>query len=139
MFTIDYGIEILQRTPAALRAMLEGLSPAWTSATEGPDTWSAYNVVGHLIHGERTDWMARVGVILKDGGTFATFDRFAQFRESEGKSLGRLLDEFAAARHDSLQQLRALEQWRAQRRTCERPSWRDRGESRSTDRRHVRL
>lgn len=109
MFTIDYGIEILERTPATLRAMLEGLSPAWTSATEGPDTWSPYDVVGHLIHGERTDWMARVGIILKDGGTLATFDRFAQFRENEGRSLARLLDDFAAARKDSLQQLRALQ------------------------------
>jgi hypothetical protein len=108
MFTIDYGIEILERTPGALRVLLGGLSPAWTSATEGPDTWSPYDVVGHLIHGERTDWMARVGVILKDGGTFATFDRFAQFRESQGKSLARLLDEFAAARQDNLQTLRAL-------------------------------
>jgi hypothetical protein len=109
MFSLPRGIEILERTPRALRALLEGLSSDWTSASEGPDTWSPYDVVGHLIHGERTDWMARVGVILKDGGTFATFDRFAQFRESEGKSLARLLDEFAAARADSLQQLRALD------------------------------
>jgi hypothetical protein len=109
MFSLPRGIEILERTPRALRALLEGLSSDWTSASEGPDTWSPYDVVGHLIHGERTDWMARVGVILKGGGTFATFDRFAQFRESEGKSLARLLDEFAAARADSLQQLRALD------------------------------
>ena len=109
MFSIERGMEILERTPAVLRALLHGLPPEWASATEGPDTWSPYDVMGHLIHGERTDWMARVGIILKDGGTFHTFDRFAQFRESQGKSLGRLLDEFAAARQDSLQQLRALQ------------------------------
>ena len=108
MFTLESGLEVLERTPGALRALLEGLSPIWTSATEGPDTWSPYDVVGHLIHGERTDWMARVGIILKDGGTFHTFDRFAQFRESEGKSLAQLLDEFAAARQENLQKLRGL-------------------------------
>ena len=107
-FDLNEGVSVLERTPATLRAMLEGLPPVWIHGTEGPDTWSPYDVVGHLVHGERTDWMARVGVILKDGGTFATFDRFAQFRESQGKSLGQLLDEFAAARLDSLQQLRAL-------------------------------
>jgi len=108
MFSLEAGLEVLERTPGALRALLEGLSPVWTSATEGPDTWSPYDVVGHLIHGERTDWMARVGIILKDGGTFHTFDRFAQFRESEGKSLSRLLDEFAAARQENLRKLREL-------------------------------
>jgi uncharacterized damage-inducible protein DinB len=91
-----------------LRALLEGLGPEWTDANEGPETWSPYDVLGHLIHGERTDWMARVNIILESGGTFHTFDRFAQFRESQGKTLSQLLDEFADARRDSLDELRAL-------------------------------
>ena len=109
MFSLNLGLEILERTPASLRALLGGLSPEWTSVNEGPDTWSPYDVIGHLIHGERTDWMARVGIILEDGGTFHTFDRFAQFRESQGKPLTRLIDEFDAARRESLQKLRALQ------------------------------
>jgi hypothetical protein len=109
MFTIDRGLEILERTPAVLRGLLDGLSASWTTATEGPGTWSPYDVVGHLIHGERTDWMTRVRIILQPGGgTFATFDRFAQFRESEGKSLSQLLDEFAVARRHNVDALRAL-------------------------------
>src|SRR5687768_669591 len=108
MFTLERGLEILERTPAILRVWLDGLSPAWVEATEGPGTWSPYDVVGHLIHGERTDWMARVRVIVNGGGTFQKFDRFAQFEESRGKSLSQLLDEFAEARRDSLAELRAL-------------------------------
>lgn len=109
MFTLPLGLEILQRTPSTLRALLGGLSPEWTSANEGPETWSPYDVMGHLIHGERTDWMARVNIIINGGGTFHTFDRFAQFRESQGKSLAQLLDEFEHARRDSLAALTALE------------------------------
>ena len=108
MFTLDRGLEILDRTPAVLRVWLDGLSPAWVSATEGPDTWSPYDVVGHLIHGERTDWMTRVMVIINGGGTFQKFNRFAQFEESQGKSLSELLDEFAAARRENVAELRAL-------------------------------
>ena len=108
MFTLDRGLEILERTPTVLRVLLDGLSPAWIDATEGPDTWSPYDVVGHLIHGERTDWMTRVRVIVDGGGTFRKFDRFAQFEESRGKSLAQLLDEFAEVRTESLAQLRAL-------------------------------
>lgn len=108
MFTLEPGLEILERTPAVLRVWLGGLSPAWIDATEGPETWSPYDVVGHLIHGERTDWMTRVMVIMNGGGTFQKFDRFAQFEESRGKSLADLLDEFAEARRESLERLRAL-------------------------------
>lgn len=108
MFTVELGLEILERTPAVLRAWLSGLSPAWVTANEGPDTWNPYDVVGHLIHGERTDWMTRAKMILGGGGTFATFDRFAQFRESEGKSLAQLLDEFEAVRRENLAALKAF-------------------------------
>lgn len=99
-FNLNTGIEILQRTPHALRAMLAGLTPAWTDATEGPDTWSPYVIVGHLIHGERTDWIPRAQIILAQGPDrrFTPYDRFAQFRESQGKSLADLLDEFASLR-----------------------------------------
>jgi hypothetical protein len=108
VFSIPHSLEVLSRTPAVLRALLGGLSDEWTGGNEGPDTWSPYDVLGHLIHGERTDWMTRVRIILDTGGTFASFDRFAQFRESEGKTLAQLLDEFEAARKDSLRELRAL-------------------------------
>ena len=108
MFTVELGLEILERTPSVLRTWLGGLSPEWLAANEGPDTWNPYDVVGHLIHGERTDWMARTDIILGGGGTFATFDRFAQFRESEGKSLSQLLDEFAEVRRSNVARFRSL-------------------------------
>jgi len=95
---------MLERTPRTVREMLNGLPDSWIHATEGPDTWSPYVIVGHLIHGERTDWIPRARIILDQAGDrrFEPFDRFAQFRESEGKSLGELLDEFATRRQDSL-------------------------------------
>ncbi len=108
MFTLERGLEILERTPAVVRVWLDGLSPAWIRANEGPDTWSPYDVMGHLIHGERTDWMTRAEIILHGGGTFAVFDRFAQFRESEGKTLAQLLDEFESARGENVARLRSL-------------------------------
>ena len=109
-FNLAVGIAVLERTPHAFRAMLAGLSPAWTDATEGPETWSPYVIVGHLIHGERTDWMARARKILQYGETqtFEPFDRLGQVRESQGKSLGQLLDEFARLRSKNLDELRAL-------------------------------
>lgn len=106
-FDIRTGIQVLERTPGTLRAMLDGLSPTWFDATEGPETWSPYVVVGHLIHGERTDWIPRAEIILAQGDSrrFAPYDRFAQFTESEGKSLRQLLDEFAALRAANLRTL----------------------------------
>ena len=103
-FDLAHGVAILERTPHTLRAMLAGLPGAWTGATEGPETWSPYVIVGHLIHGERTDWMARAGIILAQGTErrFTPYDRFAQFRESQGKSLAELLDEFARLRAENL-------------------------------------
>jgi len=103
-FDLDTGIAVLERTPPALRAMLDGLPSSWTDATEGPDTWSPYVIVGHLIHGERTDWIPRARIILAQGTErrFAAYDRFAQFRESAGQSLAALLDEFARLRAENL-------------------------------------
>lgn len=108
-FDLATGITVLERTPATLRAMLDGLPPAWIDATEGPDTWSPYVIVGHLIQGERTDWIPRARIILAQAEQrrFTPFDRFAQFRESEGKSLRQLLEEFARLRADNLAMLHA--------------------------------
>ncbi len=95
---------VLERTPPTLRAMLAGLPGPWTEATEGPETWSPFDIMGHLIHGERTDWIARAELILAQGASrrFAPFDRFAQFEESRGKSLAALLDEFERVRAANL-------------------------------------
>ena len=108
---LDHTVSLLTRTPAALDALLRDLPEAWTFQNEGENTWSAFDVVGHLIHGERTDWMARARMILQFGETraFEPFDRWGQIRESEGKSLGHLLDEFARLRRENLAELRAIE------------------------------
>jgi len=107
---LEHTMSLLARTPAALNALLRNLPEPWISCNEGDKTWSAYDVVGHLIHGERTDWMPRVRMILEFGETrtFEPFDRLAQMRESKGKSLGQLLDEFARLRSENLEALRAL-------------------------------
>ena len=103
-FDLTAGIAVLERTPQTLRALLAGLPPAWTDATEGPETWSPYVIVGHLIHGERTDWIPRARIILDlvPERRFTPYDRFAQFRVSEGKSLADLLDELARLRGENL-------------------------------------
>jgi hypothetical protein len=108
-FDLTTGMAVLERTPATLRAMLDGLPSAWTDADEGPDTWSPYVIVGHLLHGERTDWIARARIILEQGPDrrFAPYDRFAQFDESKGKSLTDLLDEFTKLRIENLIILKA--------------------------------
>jgi hypothetical protein len=104
------AIPVLERTPAVLRVLLEGLPSAWTEAREGPESWSPYDVVGHLIHGERTDWIPRAEMILRVGETepFPPFDRVAMFRDSAGKPLGELLDTFARLRIESVARLRAM-------------------------------
>lgn len=108
---LDHTIALLERTPAALGALLRDLPDAWTQRNEGEKTWSAYDVLGHLIHGERMDWMPRVRMVLEHGEakTFERFDRFAQESESQGKTLAQLLDEFARLRAANLKQLRALD------------------------------
>jgi DinB superfamily len=107
-FDLALAIEVLERGPATFRALLAGLPEAWTSSNEGPDTWSAFDNIGHLIHGERTDWIPRARMILEHGRTrtFEPFDRFAQIRENLGKSMQELLDEFATLRAQNLATLR---------------------------------
>jgi hypothetical protein len=109
-FSLDEGTAVLARTPGTLSAMLRDLPGPWIEAHEGGDTWSPFDVVGHLIHGERTDWMPRVRRILEDGEArpFDPFDRFAQFEASRGRSMASLLDEFATLRRGSLEDLHAL-------------------------------
>ncbi len=108
--SLQQTTSLLTRTPAALNALLRDLPDAWTMRNEGDNTWSAFEVVGHLIHGDRTDWMTRAKIILQLGQSqpFPPFDRLGHIRESEGKSLNQLLDEFAHVRSDSLRQLREL-------------------------------
>jgi uncharacterized damage-inducible protein DinB len=109
-FSIDQSIALLARTPATLNALLRDLPQEWTHANEGPSTWSAFDVVGHLIHGEQTDWLVRTRLILEHGESrpFDKFDREAQFRLSAGKSLPQLLDEFTSLRAENIAALRAL-------------------------------
>jgi hypothetical protein len=107
---LEHTISLLARTPAVLDALLRDLQDAWTLRNEGDATWNAFDVVGHLLHGERTDWIPRAKRLLEFGETraFEPFDRWGQVRESQGKSLGQLLDEFARLRSDNLRELRAL-------------------------------
>lgn len=102
---------ILARTPATLDTLLRGLPPAWTSAHEGGETWSPFDVIGHLVHGERTDWLPRVRIILADGESrpFPPFDRLAQFENFSGRTIEALLDEFATLRRESLAALDAMQ------------------------------
>jgi hypothetical protein len=113
---VEESIAILERMPAALEALLRGLPDSWVRATEGPGTWSPYDVLGHLIHGERTDWMSRLAIMLEFGTerTFDPFDREAQFRETENKSLDQLLDEFKTLRAANVERLRQLDLHSAQ-------------------------
>jgi hypothetical protein len=107
---MEEAVAILARTPATLDALLRGLPDGWILANEGGETWSPFDVIGHLIHGERTDWMPRVRIILAHGEAraFDPFDRFAQFTRSEGRTLASLLDELAELRRQNLHELAAL-------------------------------
>ena len=109
-FNLDQCAEILERTPQVLRELVAGLPTNWTRTNEGGETWSPYDVVGHLIHGERTDWIPRTEHILRHGDAvpFESFDREAMFEASRGRSLGELLDTFEALRRESLARLAAL-------------------------------
>jgi len=103
-FSVDEAINILQRTPSVLRALLQVLPDHWARANYGPDTFSPFDVVGHLIHGEKTDWIPRMRIILDDGEStpFPPFDRYAMYEASQGKSIEELLDEFERLRGKSL-------------------------------------
>lgn len=106
-FDLADAIAILERTPRTLDALLRGLPEPWVRTTEGDDTWSTFDIIGHLVHGERVDWVPRARIILEQGEarSFDKFDRLAQFSESAGKTLPALLDEFAALRAENLRQL----------------------------------
>jgi hypothetical protein len=110
-FDLDQSLDVLGRTPAVLQTLLEGLGDAWTRGDEGPDTFSPFDVVGHLIDGEETDWIPRARIILARDPTvhFTPYDRFRHRQRNVNRSLESLLDEFARLRTDSLEALRA---WR---------------------------
>jgi len=109
-FRLDHAVAVLERTPGTVRTLLEGLPDDWTRADEGRDTWSPFDIVGHLIHGEMTDWIPRARIILEHGAsrTFEPFDRFAQIEQNRGVSLGELLDTFERLRGESLESLAAF-------------------------------
>ena len=109
-FELVQAIEILERTPATLNSLLRDLSEQWLVQNEGPDTWSPYDVLGHLIHGDETDWIPRAKMILEhgEGRTFEPFDRVAMFEESKGKSIVELLDTFAQLRGENVRELRSM-------------------------------
>jgi hypothetical protein len=109
-FKLDDSVKILEKTPDVLKTLLGGLPESWIKANEGGDSWSAFDIVGHLAHGEKTDWITRAKTILENGTEkpFTPFDRFAQFKDSEGKNLEELLDEFRYLRNQNLEILNEL-------------------------------
>lgn len=109
-FQLDHALEILKQTPATLRSLLLNLSEEWTHSNEGPETWSPFDVMGHLIHAEEADWIPRARLILDYGEkrAFEPFDRFAMFEKSKDKSLNELLDRFEQLRTENLQELERM-------------------------------
>jgi uncharacterized damage-inducible protein DinB len=109
-FQLEHATEILRRTPATLNSLLRHLPQEWIMSNEGTETWSPFDVVGHLIHAEEADWIPRAKIILEHGESraFEPFDRYAMFEKSRGKSLGDLLDRFEQLRGESLQALEAM-------------------------------
>jgi hypothetical protein len=110
-FDLDQAVAVLARTPATVRALLQGLDESWTCANEGPDTFTAFDNVGHLIDGEETDWLPRARIILAGGPDprFEPYDRFRHYARNAGRTLPSLLDEFEALRGANLETLRS---WR---------------------------
>ena len=108
-FDVEKSLEILERTPDVLITMLRDISADWTSVNESGDSWSVYDIIGHLIHGEKTDWVPRIDIILSENTDkkFTPFDRFAQFEDSKGKNLDQLLEEFKLLRERNVEQLRS--------------------------------
>ncbi|WP_343485932.1 DinB family protein [Allomuricauda sp. d1] len=110
IFNLNKAVAVLTRTPKVLYCLLSDLPEEWTHQNEGPNTWSPYDIVGHLIHGEQTDWLVRTKIILSNASdkTFTPFNRFAHFENSKGKSLESLLQEFEGLRNINLDQLMQL-------------------------------
>ena len=108
-FSLPSAIKILEKTPGMLRLWLLGLDMEWITNNYGQQTFSPFDVVGHLLHGEQTDWMARLELILDhgEGQTFTPWDRYAMYEESKGKTIEQLVDEFASARQGNLNRLRS--------------------------------
>ena len=109
-FDLDQAISVLERTPKVLSELLLGLDEVWTLPNEGQDSWSPFDVIGHLLHGEATDWLPRIKLIMSDkvDKTFEPFDRFAQKESSKGKKLDNLLEAFREFRARNLQELKSL-------------------------------
>ncbi|HEV2705821.1 MAG TPA: DinB family protein [Pyrinomonadaceae bacterium] len=109
-FQLEQAREILKRTPATLNSLLGQLPDEWVLSDEGADSWSPFDVLGHLIHGEQTDWIPRAKIILNDGEgrPFEPFDRFAMFEQSKGQSVGELLATFERLRGESLKELEEM-------------------------------
>ncbi|GAA4272939.1 DinB family protein [Aquimarina gracilis] len=111
VFDINKSIEILQRTPLILESLLQGISKEWVENNEGENTWSAYDIVGHLIHGEKTDWIPRAKVILSkaENKTFDPFDRFAQMNKDQERTIEELLKEFKEIRSKNIEELKSFQ------------------------------
>ncbi|MGE0561098.1 MAG: DinB family protein [Flavobacteriales bacterium] len=109
-YNLSEAINILERTPQLLSVYLKDLPENWVMNNEGENTWSPFDVMGHLVHGEKTDWMARINIILsnQENKTFEPFDRFAQHEDSKGKTINHLLDEFKVLRTQNLATLKSL-------------------------------
>ena len=109
-FDLNHSVQLLSHTPKTIENLLVDLPPQWINFSENPDSWSAYDIVGHLIHGEKTDWIPRTQIImnLHPEGRFEEFDRFAQFENSKGKSIEDLLKEFKLLRLSNIEQLKSL-------------------------------
>lgn len=109
-FKLDDAVALLTKTPSVLKAMLDQLPSQWVTGNEGANTWSSFDVLGHLIHGEQTDWIPRAKIILEFGESrsFDVFDRLAQFKHSQGKTIQELLMEFESLRQSSLAELNAM-------------------------------
>jgi hypothetical protein len=109
-FQLNHAKEILSRTPTTLNSLLRHFPEEWSLSNEGPESWSPFDVMGHLIHAEEADWIPRARIILEYGEkrAFEPFDRFAMFEKSIGKSLGELLDGFERLREESLKELERM-------------------------------
>ncbi len=109
-FDLNKSLDMLSRTPDVLTALLKDLPEDWTSANEGGKSWSPFIIVGHLLHGEKTDWLTRTRIILSDAEdkTFEPFDRFAQIKDNEGRKLNDLLEEFGQRRRANLEEIKKL-------------------------------